>query len=302
MDRPEDPVQAKGQANKQLRACDACRGLKTKCVHDVKSDDTSCTRCVRLRIPCKYSQRVRKKQRKRTDARVAVLERELESLRSTIIGRNEGAEQSLNNPAGTDIGTDRVSWGDHSPSRNSPSDSSPSVQEVTCTPIGLARSNGNHEAPPSNATFYVRVYIKDFLPLYPVVQLDENVDVDYLTRSNPLLLRAIVGVASIKECPAQAKELQTENIESYARCMLSETVDRLDLIQAVLVTVTWYLPPRDLSQKRKFYELAHLAISAALEAGLDVPGLDSSNTSTGASSIDLTRARTLLGCYMLSQG
>lgn len=294
----EKPEESSSNAKHRVRACDACRTLKTRCVPSTGSAESSCSRCVRLSLNCKFTPRTRKKQRKRTDARVTLLEKELENLRSTLTVHNE-------------------------PSRQPPQHHSPMPDNSQAT-----LPNGNIAVPPSrcqppmlpdapegvdflergpvsvnDAYNLVQVYINDCTPLYPVVQIDPFISIHDLRESRPLVFQAVQGAAAMKQNPLLATALQSEMTKIYARSILSDESHSLDLVQAILVSVSWYLPPRNSSHKRKFYELAHLAISTALEMGLD-----SSDKLRTAEEIDSPfspeheRARAFVGCYMLSQG
>lgn len=291
-----------GQSTSQNRACDPCRHLKTRCTPPTDRNTSSCSRCVRLNLSCTYSSRVRKKQRERTDARVANLEKELLNLRSAIsIGKG-----SLEQPVATAERALVSEAGDLSEA-SSPTPSWPvSAQTSLADSLETAGPMSLDQLPQQDVSRLLHVYMNDFAPLYPVVQLDlsQRLDTDGFKHSNPLLFQAILGAASIKERPNFARHIQSVMVDRYAQTIFSDHSNVLDLVQAVLVTVMWYLPPStDFSQKRKFYELAHLAISSALEAGLDLstPG-SPENEEEIPRSANLPRARAFVGCYMLSQG
>lgn len=73
------------------RACEYCRGLKVRCFPEPGSASSACQRCARSNRICIFAAPQRRKQRKRTDARVAELEKEMRALRSLLkLGSNDG--------------------------------------------------------------------------------------------------------------------------------------------------------------------------------------------------------------------
>lgn len=83
------PPTSNGQAtgdSKRSRACEACRGLKVRCEYDGGSRD--CRRCIKAARQCQVTQPSRKRQKK-TDTKVAELEKKLEDLRSEIVAKSD---------------------------------------------------------------------------------------------------------------------------------------------------------------------------------------------------------------------
>lgn len=72
---PDDP--------KKPRACEACRGLKVKCEPDLNNLDGPCKRCAKAGRCCVITQPTRKRQKK-TDSRVAELEKKIDALTATL--------------------------------------------------------------------------------------------------------------------------------------------------------------------------------------------------------------------------
>nr|POF04594.1 putative transcriptional regulatory protein [Quercus suber] len=75
------------------RACAHCRSQKVRCIVDDATPD-QCQRCSRSGRPCIFTPVQRRKQRKRTDTRVAELEREMRAMRSLIKNQQDGAEST----------------------------------------------------------------------------------------------------------------------------------------------------------------------------------------------------------------
>lgn len=73
-----------GEESKRPRACEACRGLKVRCEFD--GDPRDCKRCIKAGRPCQVTAPSRKRQKK-TDTKVAELEKKLEDLRSELVAK-----------------------------------------------------------------------------------------------------------------------------------------------------------------------------------------------------------------------
>jgi hypothetical protein len=77
-----DPNDTPGDA-KRPRACEPCRQLKVRCDPDPVHPQGSCKRCAKARRPCVVTAPTRKRQKK-TDSRVAELERKIDALTATL--------------------------------------------------------------------------------------------------------------------------------------------------------------------------------------------------------------------------
>ncbi|KAI8635408.1 hypothetical protein F5Y19DRAFT_10790 [Xylariaceae sp. FL1651] len=75
---PQDPNDPK-----RPRACEACRGLKVKCEPDPSNPDGPCKRCAKAGRSCVVTQPTRKRQKK-TDSRVAELEKKIDALTASL--------------------------------------------------------------------------------------------------------------------------------------------------------------------------------------------------------------------------
>lgn len=77
---------------KRPRACEACRQLKVKCEPDENSPTGSCRRCAKANRQCLVTAPSRKRQKK-TDSRVAELEKKIDALTASLAAR--GGERDL---------------------------------------------------------------------------------------------------------------------------------------------------------------------------------------------------------------
>ena len=72
------------------RACAHCRSQKVRCLPDDNNPDI-CSRCAKSGRPCIFTPLQKRKQRKRTDTRVAELEREMRAMRALLKSKSEGS-------------------------------------------------------------------------------------------------------------------------------------------------------------------------------------------------------------------
>ncbi|OQE35172.1 hypothetical protein PENCOP_c014G04006 [Penicillium coprophilum] len=77
-----EPRETTGDA-KRSRACEPCRQLKVRCDPDPAHPEGSCKRCAKARRTCIVTAPTRKRQKK-TDSRVAELERKIDALTATL--------------------------------------------------------------------------------------------------------------------------------------------------------------------------------------------------------------------------
>ncbi|KAJ9485734.1 hypothetical protein VN97_g7614 [Penicillium thymicola] len=81
-----EPHDGLGDA-KRSRACEPCRQLKVRCDPDPAHPEGSCKRCAKARRTCVVTAPTRKRQKK-TDSRVAELERKIDALTATLQASN----------------------------------------------------------------------------------------------------------------------------------------------------------------------------------------------------------------------
>ncbi|KAK3383293.1 hypothetical protein B0T24DRAFT_43711 [Lasiosphaeria ovina] len=87
---PGDP---KGDAKKP-RSCESCRGLKVRCEPDPANPDGPCKRCAKANRACVVTQPTRKRQKK-TDSRVAELEKKIDALTASLQATRGGIANSI---------------------------------------------------------------------------------------------------------------------------------------------------------------------------------------------------------------
>jgi Fungal Zn(2)-Cys(6) binuclear cluster domain len=92
---PNDPNDLK-----RPRACEACRQLKVKCEPDDNHPTGSCKRCAKANRQCVVTAPSRKRQKK-TDSRVAELEKKIDALTASLAARGGHEDPALDPAIGT---------------------------------------------------------------------------------------------------------------------------------------------------------------------------------------------------------
>ena len=149
-------------------------------------------------------------------------------------------------------------------------------------------------------------YKRDLVPQFPVVPLLEDSSLLELRQQKPILLLAILAAASGASDVDINLRLNLEIQQVYADRVAMKGERSLELVQAILITVTWYCPP-DRFDQLKFYRYLHMAWSMALDIGLDkrprlpLDGLHSDGTpESNVRHIEsIEHRRTLLSCFLM---
>lgn len=94
---------------KKPRACEACRGLKVRCEPDPNNPEGACKRCAKAGRNCIITQPTRKRQKK-TDSRVAELEKKIDALTATLSATKAGQPPPAI-PGGVADGTGGYAYG-----------------------------------------------------------------------------------------------------------------------------------------------------------------------------------------------
>lgn len=87
-----------GEDAKRPRACEACRGLKVRCDQDPTHPEQPCRRCAKAGRQCIITQPTRKRQKK-SDTRVAELEKKLDALTAALQQSQQGGPAPYGPPS-----------------------------------------------------------------------------------------------------------------------------------------------------------------------------------------------------------
>lgn len=288
------------------RSCESCRGLKVRCLPDPTTSN-QCQRCRKAGRACIFVAPQRRRPRKRTDSRVAQLEKEMKLMRSLLKDRlqvdegspgsggsetkysreNEARAESKENtpsipdaassvsgcsPRHTDLASGFVSSYSDNNTVDSSSISTPSFNNIVpavYTPDSRQGSDVVDRGIISleTANHLVSFFINELAHFFSVVVLPSNTTALQLRRTKPVLFLSVIAAAAIAVDAKLAAILNREMVKLYAERFFVEGEKSLELVQALLLMIVFYYPP-DSPLKLQFYQYTHIAATMALEIGL----------------------------------
>ncbi|CAI7596632.1 unnamed protein product [Penicillium glandicola] len=309
-----EPHDAPGDA-KRSRACEPCRQLKVRCDPDPSHPEGSCKRCAKARRTCVVTAPTRKRQKK-TDSRVAELERKIDALTATLQASHStsalfsdgaGHQQPPARQQDEQLPGRRWKGGEsrmagskrqHTGEVKDSSDGllaprysrpgSPSAEQipnqaskhwrrpVDSGPSPLKNESGNEFADMidrgiidyKTASAAFDRYIHQMAPEMPFVVFPPETTMSEVRRNKPCLFLAIIAAAvSVFNSDAQLI-LVNETYRLIAERVVIKGQKSLELVQTILVSSIWYLPPDNFDEV-KFYSLTHMAAVMAMELGLN---------------------------------
>jgi hypothetical protein len=216
---------------------------------------------------CIFTAPQKRKQRKRTDTRVAELEREVQAMRALFdrkpdIIEEEPAdfeEQSRKSDASRPIAATSVEFigSGSSPGSKSPHDD---YTPQDCSPPAFSPDTDVVERAiltMEEADQLFQSYNNDLTQYYPTVVFPPGVSAADLRRTKPTLFLAVISAAAAKVDPHLYSILNTEVLSAYAHRTVVKSEKSLELIEAMIITTVWYYPPGKYAQL-KFYEYIHM--------------------------------------------
>ncbi|GAB7363415.1 hypothetical protein MBLNU230_g3692t1 [Neophaeotheca triangularis] len=271
------------------RACATCRLQKVRCIPQDGSPDV-CQRCARLGKHCVFAPLQKRKQRKRTDTRVAELEREMRTMR-TLLDRKDSENARVESMAAENNGGNAqrghaVGYPGHGEATPSGRDDPPDQDESDKEKVG---SIAVEDAPGrridesyqddcmdvvergvlslATARHLIDLYKNDLVHHFYFVVIDPSETADKLRQTKPTLFLAVLAAASGSLNPQLSKTLDQEILQMYANKVHIKSEKSLEIVQALLVSSVWYSPPNKFEQL-KYYEYIHMALTMALDIGL----------------------------------
>ena len=271
------------------RACEFCRSLKVRCIVDAESSSQQCQRCFKAKRSCVFAPPQKRRQRKRTDARVAELEREVRAMRSLLkegrpsspgashqqdqaVQQTVAGERRDSAHTGTESGSDEVL---HPPSyTSSPSFQSQSPGGGMEAAAAMAGSEEVNHGEASSLDVVDRGIVSmevadDFLTLFSndlvhhfpgLVFLPDGTTAHSLRRDKPALFVAILAAAALGVDAQLARILHEEITHIIAEKVIISGIKSLELVQVLLLTVAYSYPPGT-TAKLQFYQYTHLAVT-----------------------------------------
>lgn len=279
-----------GMETPSHRACAHCRSQKVRCIPDDGNPDI-CQRCARSGRPCVFTPLQKRKQRKRTDTRVAELEREMRVMRSMLKSKSNGSKVSSKEapttqppglwyqknvadapplPAFTEHTSEKQALTQHADDYGQTQRSCPSPwpARLPDKPILNDRDVVDRGIlSMTTARQLVDVYRNDLFPHYPMVALPISLSADEMRQTKPTLFLAVIAAAAGKENSDLSATLDHEVLQAYATRSLVQSEKSLELVQALLISAIWYHPPSKYGQL-KYYEYIHMAATMALDIGI----------------------------------
>lgn len=296
---------ALGDDAKRSRACEACRGLKVRCVPDNNDVDGPCLRCKKARRNCVVTLPTRKRQKK-TDSRVAELEKKIDALTASLHARaGDGGASRREDSATAAAWDDGTTERDQHPAMRRTSDgyviyqpryeSQSAPASSTAVVAGQKRKlaergpderadSETRAAPPirmdesyndivsrgvisaDKAQELFDRYNGQLIRHLPGVVFPKDMTAADLREAKPVLFLAVMAAAS-SETSGLQRQLVRELMQVLAEKVVITGEKSLELVQALQVAVIWYWPPEHY-EELKFYQLVHMGAVMAIDIGL----------------------------------
>lgn len=290
---PESENPGKPQEQALNRACEACRVSKVRCLVNPEAGSTQCQRCAKAGRTCVFAPPAKRRQRKRTDVRVAELEKEIKQMRS-LIKTNARSSHDSEHDSGDEQSDEQAPEND----KDTPSEapiyrSTPATTNTTnsepwptnsAARVQLAPSTNNcgsrdRLGPAENdiiergvitehqAEELMTIWRNYLVDACPGITLPKHWTAPELRRAKPALFHAIMAAAAHSKGSDLSDKLHEEAVYLYARSTFIKGEKSVEAIQAMLVTVAYYSPPKTPGQLQ-IYQWVNMAASMALELGL----------------------------------
>lgn len=229
-----------------------------------------------------------RKRQKKTDSRVAELERKIDALTASL--QAKGPEGDGVAPVLKDNVAGRP-WLRGQPQEPSPGQenglagrkrvSTGEVKQSTGGELESKKISWNRPPEPKDpdviekgivdvevATAAFDRYINDMAPQVPFVVFSPGTKMEDIRRTRPILLHAIVSVAVGPICPSVQLTLLHEFYKIIAEMVVMRGEKSLELVQAISVCWIWYMPPEHF-EELKFYQLIHMAVVMGMDVGMN---------------------------------
>ncbi|KAK0105703.1 hypothetical protein ONS95_004228 [Cadophora gregata] len=228
-----------------LRACGTCVKAKVKCVPNPQKG--KCNRCHRLNKICQPSSTPTKKR----PTHVAHLERKLDTLVELLSGpnREEQRSGSSSSPPKSPAAPHRLRI------MSPPSNITTSTESPRFSPQNFVSNNSSSHVAYDSYVAQPQVYNFDFenreasfllleyrtqqASQLPFVVIPPDATSESLRRERPMLWKAIMTAASY-QYPLRQEALGWKLMEEFASRIMLRAEKSLDLLQALLVHLTWY--------------------------------------------------------------
>ncbi|PHH79578.1 hypothetical protein CDD80_4458 [Ophiocordyceps camponoti-rufipedis] len=223
--------------DKKPRACEGCRALKVRC----EPDGSECRRCVKAGRRCVVTTPSRKRQKK-TDSRVSELERKIDALTASLQARRRRKMvKKKRGRRGEDEDVEEEEGYDEEEEEEDEDE-----DEVDVVDRGLLSMQ--------LACQLLERYTGMMMPHLPAVVIQSGPEAaSTLRTTKPTLFLALLTAASTQH-PSLQGRLQGILMRALAHKIMVAGEKRLELVQALQVSVIWYWPPERM-EELKFYQL-----------------------------------------------
>lgn len=295
-------------------ACESCRHLKVRCLSNDNLSIRKCQRCARLNQECIIKPRGPRKPRKRTDARVGELEKQVEALRAAF-----GESAALgNSPPSVVESSDSVAMShDHGNAlvpeggafvnlapTSSQVDSETPVSSCGTTPIVVSRSDtslpvkeARRTLTPSIKTGLFNKFNAELMQHLPVTVFSDGEDAAMVQERSPTLFLAAITAAAGDSDIEVHSTLHDQLAQDFATRIVIDGEKSVEIVQALLFAAAFHNPP-DAFKKSKFYQYIHMAATMAIDLGLGNSGCTATPNGPEDEMERNACRRTFIACYM----
>ncbi len=283
---PDSDSPKKGQEQALNRACEACRVSKVRCLVNPEAGSTQCQRCAKAGRDCVFAPPAKRRQRKRTDVRVTELEREIQHMRSLLKPSNRSSHEISDHDSSDDQSDEPIPSREKDPSsKKNPASpitnrwevrlNQPAPVPPPATNAGPRDLMGTDGSDIIDRGIITEDLADELLTLWrnelviacPGITIPAEWGAKELRAKKPLLFHAVMAACSLSRGSELSDTLHEEAVYLYARSIFIKGEKSMQAIQALLVTVTYYSPPRVPGQLQ-VYQWVNTAASMALELGL----------------------------------
>ncbi|PVI04762.1 hypothetical protein DM02DRAFT_611367 [Periconia macrospinosa] len=283
-----EPVTKKPSEHALNRACEACRVSKVRCLSNPDSASNQCQRCARAGRKCIFAAPAKRRQRKRTDVRVAELEKEVKQLTSLLrpsTSKSPADAEPSDSSMDEDESISKIDEKKPSPSTQTRKSPQNQLDSWDGPPAPASLFNYNTAQPkdllqPEErdildrgiitrelAEELLNIYRDDQIRQCPSVTVDREWTVDDLRTKKPALFHAVMAAASHVKGSALSNRMHEEIVYYYARNVFINGEKGLQWVQAFFVTISYWTPPAN-HTKLQIFSYASIAASMALEIGM----------------------------------
>lgn len=273
------------------RACEACRASKVRCLANPDSTSNVCQRCAKAGRTCVFAPPVKRRQRKRTDVRVAELEKEIKKMQSALLKGNQGSPSAASDHESAEECTERDNGAEDlsplEPQRHGSTNTTTPTLTHSWPTVG-AKSPRDHSAefpaprhllgPVDDiidrgvinqklAEEMLNLWRNELVAACPGIYVPKDWTAAQLRERKPSLFHAIMAAAAHANGSELSDKLHEEAVFYYARTAFINGEKSVQTIQALLVTVAFCSPPKTPGQLQ-IYQWVNMAASMALELGL----------------------------------